>query len=99
MEFNKHYCRLFTEFDIPDDDVVEFYEIVTSTVPAKVVTAYLAETDKVSVQVTQYDTDTGGFMYEIVLAESVEETEGDQIMAELSQSFDFQFDFETSTEA
>ena len=99
MEFNKHFCRLFTEFDIPDEDVVEFYDIVTSVVPAKVVTAYISESDKVSVEVTQYDSDTGGFVYEIVLEESVEESEGDQIMAELDQAFDFDFDFETSTQA
>lgn len=97
MNFHKHFCRIFTEFDLSDQDVVEFYDIVTSVVPAKVVTAYISESDKVSVDVTQYDTDTGGFVYEIILEESVEESEGDQIMQELNEAFDFDFDFETST--
>jgi len=96
-ELHKHFCRLITEAELPDNDVIEFFDIVQSVASLKIVTAY-TDDGKVSVNVTSYDGDNDTFIYEIVLNEPIDQDEGDAITAELSEVTDYTFDFETSME-
>lgn len=101
MAFVKHFCRLLTHVELDDEDVITFYDIVQSVVPTKVVTAYSDESgEQISVEVIAYtDPDSATQnVYEIVLEEDLDPTDGDQISAELDKEFDFDFDFEASVE-
>lgn len=98
MEFTKHFCRLVTETELSDDDVIEFFDIVQSTVPVKLVIGHTDDDEKVNVQVTQYENSEGLHIYEILLKEQVNLDEGEEISDMLMQTFDFDFDFETSME-
>jgi len=101
MTFIKHFCRLLTEYELDDDDVVTFFDIVQSVAPTKLVTAYSDdEKQQISVEVIAYtDPDsTVQNVYEILLQEDLDPDDGDQISAELEKEFDFDFDFEASVE-
>jgi len=98
MEFVKHFCRLVTEQEISREDVIEYYDIVQSVVPVKVVTAHTDNDDVVSVVVTEYTGENGQHIYEIVLSEQINMDEGEQISDMLAEELDFDFDFETSME-
>jgi hypothetical protein len=101
MAFIKHFCRLLTSSELTDEDVVEFYDIVQSVVPTKLVTAYTSDSKEVvSVEVIAYtdpSSDTQN-VYEILLAGDISPEEGDAISNELLTVFDFDFDFEASIE-
>ena len=94
----KHFCRLVTESELADEDVAEFYDVVTSIMPAKVVQAYTEDGESVVVEVTQYVNADSEFVYEIVLGDQVDESEGDDVTNELTDVFDFDFEFEASVE-
>lgn len=98
MDFVKHFCRLVTKMDLPDEDVIEYYDIVQSVVPVKMVTAHTEEDDVVSVVVTEYTSESGLHIYEIVLHEQINIEEGELISDLLGEEFDFDFEFETSME-
>jgi hypothetical protein len=98
MEFVKHFCRLVTELDISDDDVIEYFDIVQSVVPVKMVTAHTEDDGKVEVVVTEYTGDNDLHIYEIILNEQINLEEGELISDMLGQEFDYDFEFETSME-
>jgi len=101
MAFIKHFCRLLTNHDLSDEDVIEFYDIVQSVVPTKLVTAYTSDNQEVvSVEVIAY-ADPDSFtqnVYEILLTDDISSEDGDAISEELLKEFDFDFDFEASIE-
>lgn len=102
MAFIKHFCRLLTDNILEDEDVIEFYNIVQSIVPTKLVTAYTDSTQEVvSVDVIAYTTSDSAaqHVYEILLEQEISADEGDSISKELADEFDFDFDFEASVEA
>jgi len=98
MDFIKHFCRLVTASELDHEDVIEYYDIVQSLVPVKLVTSHTDDQDIVSVVVTEYEGQNGLHIYEIVLNEQISLEEGEQISDELNKEFDFDFDFETSME-
>ena len=101
MAFIKHFCRLLTNYELSDEDVIEFYDVVQSIVPTKLVTADSSENQEVvSVEVIAYtDPDsTTQNVYEILLQGDISPDEGDAISAELLDIFEFDFDFEASIE-
>lgn len=101
MAFIKHFCRLLTDHELSDEDVIEFYDVVQSIVPTKLVTAYSSENNSVvSVEVIAYtDPDSvNQNVYEILLQGDISPDEGDAISNELLNTFEFDFDFEASIE-
>lgn len=94
---SKHWCRLVTQEELRRDDVIEFYEIVTQVVTAKVVVAH-SDGDHDTVEVLQYDGEDGDVIYEILLQEPLTESEGDRIVSELNDALEIDFDFEASVE-
>lgn len=101
MAFVKHFCRLLTNHELGDEDVIEFYDVVQSIVPTKLVTAYTDNNQEVvSVEVIAYtDPDSSSQnVYEILLEGDISPEEGDAISNELLTAFDFDFDFEASIE-
>ncbi len=101
MAFVKHFCRLLTNHELSDEDVIEFYDVVQSIVPTKLLTAYTSDNQEVvSVEVIAYtDPDSSAQnVYEILLEGDILPEEGDAISNELLNSFEFDFDFEASIE-
>ena len=94
----KNFCRLLVDEELTEEQVNDFYDVVTAIIPDKPVVGYTDDDDVVTVEVTQYES-YDHYVYEIVLAETVEESEGDDIMRELQNTFEFDFDFEASLEA
>lgn len=97
MEFTKYFCRLVTEQELDNDDVIEYYDIVQSIVTPKVVVAH-TDDDMVEANVLVYTGQNDTYIYEIVLSENVDLDEGEQISDELAEVFDFDFEFESSLE-
>ncbi len=101
MAFIKHFCRLLTNHQLTDDEVIDFYDVVQSVVPTKLVTAYTSKDEEVvSVEVIAYtDPDSATQnVYEILLTNDISPNDGDIISNELLQIFNFDFDFEASIE-
>jgi hypothetical protein len=98
MPFVKHFVRMITPEQLDDDDVVEFYDIVQSHVPTKLVSAFTDDEEVVAVEVTHYESDDDRNIYEIVLKEQMSESEGMNVAQELSDEFDFDYDIESSME-
>ena len=101
MAFIKHFCRLLTNHELSDEDAIEFYDVVQSIVPTKLVTAYSSDNQEVvSVEVIAYtDPDSvNQNVYEILLQGDISPDEGDAISNELLNTFEFDFDFEASIE-
>ena len=90
----RNFCRLVTEIELDDEQIIHYYDIVQSIVTPKLVVGY-TDDDKVSVDVTAYSTDDG-FLYEIILEEQINLDEGEQIADIMLAEFDFDFEFETS---
>ena len=88
--------------ELPDDDVIEYFDIVQSVVATKLLTAYDEEKEQVGIEVISYtDEDKDGplYIYEIVLDEEISPQEGDEISKELFDEFPDQvFSFEASIE-
>jgi hypothetical protein len=99
MALVKNFCRLVTHQEIDDDTVIDFFDIVQSIVPTKLVTGFSSSGEVVSVEVIAYTDDTDQYVYEIILNEEISASEGDSIADELANEFDFDFDFEASIEA
>ncbi len=101
--FVKHFVRFNTRQELDDYDVIEFFDIVQSVVPAKVVQAVSVDGNKVSADVLIYDDeDADGpiYIHEIILEEMISEDEGNKISAMLYEEFPDQdpFTFEASIE-
>jgi hypothetical protein len=97
--FVKHFARLITDHELGNEDVAEYFDVVQSHVPAKLVIAYTNDHEMVSAEVTLYSTSEDRTIYEIVLTEQLDITEGEEIADELAEVFaDIDFDFETSLE-
>lgn len=97
MEFSKYFCRLVTQHELENDDVAEYYDIVQSIVSTKLVVAY-GDDDTVEATVLMYTGQDNTFIYEIVLSENVDLDEGENIADELTEVFEFDFEFESSLE-
>jgi len=97
MEFSKNFCRLISVEELDDSEVAEFFDIVQSVIPTKMVVAY-TDDDKVKANVTAYSSSDNKVIYEIVLDDQVNLDEGERISDMLAEEFDFDFDFETSME-
>ena len=80
--------------------VIEYYDVVQSVIPTKLITGLSSDGDKVSVDVLIYnDMDSEGelFIHEIILEEDIDPDEGDKISEELTDIFpETQFTFEAS---
>ena len=100
MAFIKHFCRLLTNEELDDSDVIEFFDIVQSVVSTKLITAYTSNSEVVSVDVIAYVDPNNRYknIYEIILSEVIEPDEDDAIAQQLYDAFDFDFDFEASIE-
>jgi hypothetical protein len=98
MAFVKNFCRLVSEHELSDEEVIDFFDIVQSIVPTKILTGFSGSGDVVSVDVMPY-TDQAQYIYEIVLKEDIDPEDGDSISEELANEFEFDFDFEASVEA
>ena len=100
--FVKHFVRFNTREELEDSDVIEYFDIVQSVCPTKLVTGLSSDGDKVSIDVMIYnDSDNEGelFIHEIFLDEDIDADEGDEISAELFKEFPDQvFSFEASIE-
>lgn len=98
-KFVKHFARLITDAELSNDEVAEYFDVVQSYIPAKLVVAYTDDHEMVSAEVTLYSTTEDRTIYEVVLSEQVDEDEGESIAEELAEVFDgIDFDFETSLE-
>ena len=98
MAFVKNFCRLITAHELSDEEVIDFFDIVQSIVPTKILTGFSGTGDVVSVDVIAY-IDQSQHIYEIILKEDIDPEDGDTIAEELANEFDFDFDFEASVEA
>lgn len=100
--FTKHFVRFNTREQLQDSDVIEYFDVVQSIIPTKLVTGISSDGDKVSIDVMIYnDMDDEGelFIHEIVLEDDIDSEEGDEISEELSDLFpETQFTFEASIE-
>jgi len=97
MAFVKNFCRLVTDHELTDEEVIDFFDIVQSIVPTKILTGFSGTGDVVSVDVIAY-TDQNQQVYEVVLKENIGPDDGDIIAEELANEFNFDFDFEASVE-
>ena len=98
MEFVKYFCRLVTTHELDNSDVAEYYDIVQSVVPTKLVTAVSDDGDSISAQVIVYEGENDYFVYEIILQGQVNLDEGETISDTLMQEVEYDFEFETSLE-
>ena len=98
ITFVKHFCRFITTEELDNNQVAEYFDIVQSVVPAKVVVGYTDDGERVSAEVVVYEGNNDLNIYEIVLQEQIDIDEGEDISDQLDEEFDFDFDFETSLE-
>lgn len=101
--FIKHFVRFNTRVELDDEDIIEYFDIVQSVVPTKLIQGVSTDGDKVSVDVLVYiDEDEDGpiYIHEIILQEEITEQEGDQISQNLEEEFSDTdpFTFEASIE-
>jgi hypothetical protein len=100
--FTKHFARIVCRQELSGEDVELFFDIVQSVVDTKLIIAYDEGKEEVGVDVISYnDEDDNGmlYIYEIVLAEMIDEEEGNDISYALFQEFDeVTFTFEASIE-
>ena len=98
ITFVKHFCRFITTEELDNNQVAEYFDIVQSVVPAKLVVGYTDDGERVSAEVVVYEGNNDLNIYEIVLQEQIDIDEGEDISDQLDQEFNFDFDFETSLE-
>lgn len=98
MPFVKHFVRLITPTQLDDDDVIDFFDVVQTHVPTKLISAFTDDEEVVAVQVTHYDADDGRNIYEIITQEEINDSEGNAIANDLADEFDFDYDIESSME-
>lgn len=100
QSFVKHFCRLITTEELSDRRVIDFFDVVQSIVSTKIMMGYVSsEESSVTVDVIAYVNEQGNNVYEILLDDAIEESEGDEISSALMEEFfDIDFDFEVSIE-
>jgi hypothetical protein len=103
MAFVKNFVRWNTREELPEEDIIDYFDIVQSVCASKIVKGVTDDAKKVSIDVIIYtDEDEHGAIYihEIVLDEEIDEVEGNAISDELSLTFpDLEnFTFEASIE-
>jgi hypothetical protein len=99
MDFIKHFCRLITKEELSNDDVVNYFDIVQSVCPSKIVKAYSYDGTQIEANVTVYEADNDKLIYEIVLEQQLDINEGEDIADEIAEEFpDLDFEYETSLE-
>ena len=54
MAFIKHFTRMVVREELPDEDVIEYFDIVQSVVATKLLTAYDEEKEQVGIEVISY---------------------------------------------
>jgi hypothetical protein len=99
MDFIKHFCRLVTQDELDNKDIMQYFDIVQSVCPTKIVKAYSNDGTQIEANVTVYEAENNKKIYEIVLEEQLDLDEGEDISDELGEEFpDMDFEFETSLE-
>ena len=100
MKFIKNFCRLVVEEELDNKQVMEYFDVVQSVMPTKIVKAYSEDGDQISADVMVYSSENDSeFIYEIVLDDQVDLDEGERISDELGEVFpDIDCEFETSLE-
>lgn len=93
-QHRKHFCRLVTEVELTDEEVIDYFDIVQSIAHTKMVMGY-HEDEKVSIDVSVF-TSADGFIYEILLEDQITVDEGETIADIIAEEFDFDFELETS---
>lgn len=93
----KDFCRLVVDHEISDDDAIEFFDVVQSVSPAKLMQAVSEDGEMIDVQVLVYEVNDQ-HIYEIVLEDQLSMDESQSIAHTLVDEFDFDFEFETSLE-
>jgi hypothetical protein len=99
-KFIKNFCRIITKDQLSDDDVIDFFDVVQNVVSTKILLGYSTQEDTVvTVDVIAYVNDNDENVYEIVLNQTIDQREGDEIANHLQKVFlDKDFDFEASVE-
>jgi hypothetical protein len=97
-KFLKHFCRLITSHELEDAEIIDYFDVVQSIVPTKLVRAIEMDGDMVSVTVTAYVNQDQHNVYEVVLERELGADEAEQIADLLMSEFDFDFEFETNLE-
>lgn len=97
-KFLKHFCRLITSHELDDEQIIDYFDVVQSVVPTKLVRAIEVDGDTVSVTVTAYVDQEQDNVYEVVLERELDADEAEQIADLLLAEFDFDFEFETNLE-
>jgi len=102
MAFTKHFARIVCRQELTTDGVELFFDVVQSVVNTKLITAYDETKEEVGIEVISYnDEDEDGllYIYEVILAEQIDEEEGDEISDALFEELeDVTFTFEASIE-
>jgi|TARA_B110000444_G_scaffold214803_1_gene212349 hypothetical protein len=103
MAFIKNFVRWNTREELPEEDIIDYFDIVQSVCASKIVKGITDDAKKVAIDVVIYtDEDEHGqiFIHEIVLDEEIDEEEGNAISDELALEFpDLEnFTFEASIE-
>lgn len=93
----KDFCRLVVDHEISDDDAIEFFDVVQSVSPAKLMQAVSKDGEMIDVQVLVYEVNDQ-HIYEIVLEDQLSMDESEEIAYLLDDELDFDFEFETSVE-
>lgn len=93
----KDFCRLVVDHEISDDDAIEFFDVVQSVSPAKLMQAVSEDGEMIDVQVLVYEVNDQ-HIYEIVLEDQLSMDESQSIAYTLVDEFDFDFEFETNLE-
>lgn len=96
--FVKSFCRLLSKKELDDQDAIDFFDVVQSIVPTKIITGIDADDgNKVNIDILVYTDKRGIHIYEIILNEDITVEEGDEIIQILSEEIESDFTFETST--
>jgi len=98
MEFVKKFCRLVVQQELSKADIAEYYDVVQSVIPTKMIVAHTDDGETVESVVMEYDAANGAHIYEIVLDHQVDLDEGEEIADLLLEVIDIDFEFETSLE-
>jgi hypothetical protein len=99
QELVKNFCRLIVEYELSQEDIAEYFDIVTEIAETKLKRGYNAAGEEIDeFAIMEFQTDDGQFVYEIVMSDQMSLDEGQAISDELAETFSFDFEFETSLE-